>query len=168
MLEVLDELGVRPHRISGTSIGAILGAIYASGRTAREMRDAISELTATPKSLKEALEAKQLPGWVDFIGVELGRGSLLKIDRFLAALDDVIGVSRFEQLEIPLSVVAADFWRREEVVFGEKIRAQAPTILIEPEIRDVRVLEFHKADQIYEQARPARDELKRRLATLLV
>jgi NTE family protein len=37
MLEVLDELGVRPHRISGTSIGAIMGALYSSGLTASEI-----------------------------------------------------------------------------------------------------------------------------------
>ena len=29
MLEALDELGVRPHRISGSSIGAVMGALYA-------------------------------------------------------------------------------------------------------------------------------------------
>ena len=31
MLEALDELGVTPHRVAGCSIGAVMGALYASG-----------------------------------------------------------------------------------------------------------------------------------------
>ncbi|MDX5152488.1 MAG: patatin-like phospholipase family protein, partial [Acidiferrobacterales bacterium] len=36
ILEVFDELGVRPYHIAGTSIGAILGALYSAGHTAQE------------------------------------------------------------------------------------------------------------------------------------
>ncbi len=248
MLEVLDELGIRPHMISGTSIGAIMGALYASGLSAREMREGIDELTASPGSIKEFIDARQLPAWIEFIGVDLGRGSLLKVDRFLTELEKVIGVSTFEELPIALKVVASDFWARKEVVFesgpiipavaasfalpgifrpvvldgrvlvdggsvnplpydllldecdivvaidvtgtrtpkedllpsysetmfntfqiaektilNEKMKARPPSIYIEPEIEDVRVLEFHKADQIHEQSRPARDRLRREL-----
>ena len=248
MLEVLDELGIRPHMISGTSIGAIMGALYASGLSAREMREGIDELTASPSSIKEFIDARQLPAWIEFIGVDLGRGSLLKVDRFLTELEKVIGVSTFEELPIALKVVASDFWARKEVVFesgpiipavaasfalpgifrpvvldgrvlvdggsvnplpydllldecdivvaidvtgtrtpkedllpsysetmfntfqiaektilNEKMKARPPSIYIEPEIEDVRVLEFHKADQIHEQTRPARDRLRREL-----
>ena len=42
MLEVFDELGIRPKLIAGTSIGAIFGAAYASGLSASEIR-AITE-----------------------------------------------------------------------------------------------------------------------------
>lgn len=38
MLEAFDELGIRPKIIAGTSIGAVFGAAYASGMTAREIR----------------------------------------------------------------------------------------------------------------------------------
>ena len=51
----------------------------------------------------------------------------------------------------------------EETILNEKMKARPPSIYIEPEIEDVRVLEFHKADQIYEQTRPARDRLRREL-----
>jgi len=251
MLEVFDELGVTPHMISGTSIGAIIGALYAAGHTAAQLREAIGELTATPKSLKEWVQAKQLPAWLDFIDVDLGRSSLLTVDKFLSELEESLGVSTFEKLSIPLVVVAADFWAREEVVFdsgpiipaiaasfalpgifkpvvigdrvlvdggsvnplpydlllddcdivvaidvigkrrpgaelipsysetlfntfqiaekailNEKIKASAPTIYIEPEIHDARVLEFNKADQIYEQSKPAQDLLRRELGAL--
>ena len=39
VLEALDELGVRPDVISGTSIGALLGAGYASGMSGKDIRE---------------------------------------------------------------------------------------------------------------------------------
>ncbi len=39
VLETLDELGVRPAAIAGTSIGAIIGAAYAAGYSGRQLRD---------------------------------------------------------------------------------------------------------------------------------
>ena len=97
MLEVLDELGVRPHRISGTSIGAIMGALYSSGRTASEIHEGIGELTATPRTLKELFEARKLPSWIEIIDIDVARGSLLQVDRSLEKLQAVIGVSQFEE-----------------------------------------------------------------------
>ena len=38
VLEALDELGVKPVALAGTSIGAIIGAAYASGIDARHVR----------------------------------------------------------------------------------------------------------------------------------
>src|SRR6476661_11298712 len=38
MLEVFDELGLKPQVIAGTSIGAVFGAAYASGLSARLIR----------------------------------------------------------------------------------------------------------------------------------
>ena len=41
ILETLDDLGVRPSVISGTSMGAVIGALYASGLSGRQIRDLI-------------------------------------------------------------------------------------------------------------------------------
>ena len=38
VLEAIDELGVRPVAIAGTSIGAFVGAGYAAGVSGRDMR----------------------------------------------------------------------------------------------------------------------------------
>src|ERR1700685_398501 len=38
ILEALDELGIKPRAISGTSIGAIVGAAYVSGIEAAHLR----------------------------------------------------------------------------------------------------------------------------------
>jgi len=46
MLEALDQLGVRPSIIAGTSMGAIIGALYASGISGREMMRIPAKMTA--------------------------------------------------------------------------------------------------------------------------
>ena len=38
MLEALDELGLKPVAIAGTSIGSIVGAAYAAGMTGADIR----------------------------------------------------------------------------------------------------------------------------------
>ena len=47
MLEVFDELGIRPHRLAGTSIGAVMGTLYAAGMSAREIRELVDRLTVS-------------------------------------------------------------------------------------------------------------------------
>src|ERR1043166_305587 len=41
MLEALDEIGLRPACVAGTSIGAVIGVLYCSGRSGREIREFI-------------------------------------------------------------------------------------------------------------------------------
>jgi NTE family protein len=117
VLQVLDDLGVHVTAISGTSIGAVIGSLYASGMTAREVRQSIDDLRAMPKSLEEAMQSKRLFGWYDLLGLEFGRSHLLEAESFISELQQLLGVDKFEELKIPLQVVAADFWGRKEVVF---------------------------------------------------
>jgi NTE family protein len=44
ILEAFDELGIKPSIIAGTSIGSIMGACYASGMAASELRQFVIEL----------------------------------------------------------------------------------------------------------------------------
>ncbi|MEN6421951.1 MAG: patatin-like phospholipase family protein, partial [Smithella sp.] len=44
VLETLDDLGIKPDIISGTSMGAIIGALYASGMSGKEIRERISRI----------------------------------------------------------------------------------------------------------------------------
>ena len=46
VLEAFDDLGLKPARIAGTSIGAILGAAYASGHSGEEIRRIVVETFA--------------------------------------------------------------------------------------------------------------------------
>lgn len=117
MLEVLDELGITPHRIAATSIGAIIGVLYAAGKSGREIRALIDELTVSEQeSWLDALSEQNVLRWLNFLLPESRRGGLLNPDGFIEFLDETVGVKRFDQLRIPLRMVATDFWGREAVV----------------------------------------------------
>ena len=54
VLEALDELGVKPALIAGTSIGAILGAAYASGMSGAANSRTIARICFYKKSNSDA------------------------------------------------------------------------------------------------------------------
>ena len=108
MLEVLDELKIRPHRIAGTSIGAVMGALYASGMSGQAIRQLIERLTVTEnESWFTSLFEEDVGHWWDFLELQLGKGGLVDTDPFMAFLQKTLGVTRFDELKIPLKVVAA-------------------------------------------------------------
>jgi NTE family protein len=51
----------------------------------------------------------------------------------------------------------------QKSIISEKLRRIQPDVYITPEIIDVDILEFYKAEQIYEQAKPARQKLMQAL-----
>ena len=249
VFEVLDALELRPHRISGASIGAIMGSLYAAGLSASEIHDALDSITkARDETWFEALLSRELFRWIRFVEPGAARGGVARSDAFIEFLKETAGVSRFDELAIPLQVVATDFWNREMVVFdsgelwpavqasmavpglfkpvshqdrllvdggltnpvpfdlledcdliiavdvlgtrtpegfeeapssmdnifntfqimqsaifAEKMKRLQPDILVQPEIKDVRVLDFYRFEEIFEQGRPAQDALEAEL-----
>jgi NTE family protein len=118
-LETLDECGVKPSVIAGTSMGAIVGVLYASGKSPADIRQSIEKhMLAGKNRFKEALARKsELLQWLKMVKLERGRGGLLQADAFLHFLLKEIHVFSFEELRIPCRVIATDFWTGHEVVF---------------------------------------------------
>ena len=117
VLEAFDELGVRPVAIAGTSIGAVVGAAYAAGMPAAAIRRfALEVLRDTPKVMRRlmALELGRVRKTGFFASLPMQADALAIADEFLI---DVIP-DDFNDLKIPLKVVATDYWAREEVVFS--------------------------------------------------
>lgn len=119
MLQVLDEEGIRPDIISGTSMGAILGALYASGRSGESIREVIEKNTLSGEhGLKEVFEKKNaILRWLKAVKVSWSGKGMLNADGFISDLMEEINVGTFEELEIPLVVIATDFNSGEEVIF---------------------------------------------------
>ncbi len=119
ILEALDDLGIKPSLLAGTSMGAIIGALYASGMSGKEIRERINQHLILKDDTWRDIIAKKadLLKWVTAFSAEFQRGGLLKTQRFFEYLFSEIGKRTFEELEIPLLVVAADYWAKEEVVF---------------------------------------------------
>lgn len=120
ILEVFDELGIRPYCMTGTSIGAIMGALYASGHSAAHIVKMIHKLIAPPNSkLIDLIRKKESLKFLEMIDPHLSfkPKGLLKGEKLLSFLYDHMKVATFEELKIPLKVVATDFWRHQQVVF---------------------------------------------------
>lgn len=119
MLEVFDELGIQPKLIAGTSIGAMFGAAYASGYRARDIRAITQDALRQRFDLLRQLFMARSDPVQKVLGLGLRRSALLKPE---VLLDLIIppGVARtFEGLEIPLRVVASDFFAQEQVVIDK-------------------------------------------------
>ncbi len=119
ILQVLDDLQIRPAVISGTSMGAIVGALYASGMSAREIREVVERrLILKNDTWRDVIEKREdLLKWVYAFKPDFSGSGLINVQGILSYLLNNIKVDRFEDLDIPLLVVAADYWSAEEVVF---------------------------------------------------
>ncbi len=119
VLEALDELGVRPSIIAGTSMGAIVGALYASGISGREIKERVKRhIILRDDTWRDVIEKRtDLLKWLNVFSADFSRGGFIKAQGFFKYLLSEIRKSTFEELEIPLLVIAADFWTAEEVVF---------------------------------------------------
>ena len=118
IFEALEELGIRPYRMAGTSIGAVMGVLYASGMTSGDIRALVDELTVSrDESWLESLFNERLIKWLEFFDLSNSDGGLVSTRGFVDYLLETMGKTRFDELEIPLKIIATDFWEREQVVF---------------------------------------------------
>lgn len=119
MLEAFEELGLRPSVVTGTSIGAIIGACYCAGCSAGGIRAAIEKMTLMQSDTFDTLVSeKNILKWLEFIEFNYRSGGVLKADRFIQFLLEQIKVETFEELAVPLTVVAADLWKRQPRLFS--------------------------------------------------
>lgn len=111
VLEVFDELGIKPAVISGTSIGAIMGAAYASGMSGMEIRERAVEFYSQRRAVLARLWRARPVQFTDLIR---GRFLQTQFDPELVLDSFVPGIETlpltFEGLKIPLKVVACDFY----------------------------------------------------------
>ncbi len=253
MIEALDELGVKPSIIAGSSIGAVVGAFYAAGFSAKEMKEILNQLI-NPKSdsVFDFLLKSDIVKLFTMFDPQFIKSGFIKGEKFQKYMESHLKVSRFEELKIPLKIVATDYWQKEAVIFEkgdliqpikasyslpglftpvkiknrilidggavnplpfdlimdncditiaidvtafkaqneseipptfdsvfttyqtmqnsiikERLKFLKPDIYIRPEIYDVRVFDFVKANLIFKQAESAKDELKKKLEVLI-
>ena len=110
VIEELDAAGARPEAIAGTSMGALIGACMAAGMTGAEIRDHACGLSSNIARIG----ARMLRGasWGDLgLSFFLDPAEILKIV-LPDALPDLI-----EDLDIPFTAVATDFYRQSETRF---------------------------------------------------
>lgn len=100
VLKVLEEEGIPVRVVTGTSVGALIGAAYCSGAT-------VAELEEVARSVR----------FTSFARWTLSRCGFASNDRMVTFLTRILKVRTFEELSIPLGVTATDFNTGEGVVF---------------------------------------------------
>ena len=102
VLKVLEEEGIAVDFVAGTSVGAIIGAGYCSGMTAAELSDLARTLRLS-----------------SFARLTLSRYGFYNNDRMVRFFERVLKQHTFEDLKIPLAIVATEFRTGEPAVFTE-------------------------------------------------
>jgi NTE family protein len=102
VLDVLDRAGLEPAVVTGTSAGALVGALYAAGRTPSE----ISKLAHTLR-------------WARLVRPARTRRALFETSRLGAFLDEVLGGREIEDLSLPYAAVACDLTTGDRVVMRD-------------------------------------------------
>lgn len=132
-LKAIEESGIRIDYIGGTSMGAIIGALYASGYSPEELDSIFSEtnfnkliqdeIPRTAKSFHEKKESEKYAVILPFDDFKLGLPSGLSrgqnVYNLLAKLTTHIDVTDFSKLPIPFFCVATNVETGEEVILDE-------------------------------------------------
>ena len=100
LLKALKEHGIEADRVAGSSIGALVGALYANGNSTDDMMDFFRE---TPL-FQYSFFALGKPGFID-------------TEKFVSIFERYFPKDSFAALEKPLYVVATDMLHGQEKVF---------------------------------------------------
>lgn len=118
VMEALDEMGVVPVRIAGTSIGAIIGGGAAAGLTGREMRAHMEEVLSPRIDLVRQLFAARAEPVATILKFFPIRSSFFNAESLMDLLLPKAVPKSFADLKTPLAVVATDFYAQEQCVFS--------------------------------------------------
>jgi NTE family protein len=128
VIQALEEHGIRPDVIAGTSAGSIVGALYADGCTPAEI-----------------IELFNKASFSKFASFSHSRDGLFKIDNFKKSLKAKLKARTFEELKIPTYINATDMLHGKNVFFNSGplldviIASCSVPIIFEPiEIDDIR------------------------------
>lgn len=146
VLHAFDDLGLKPERIAGSSIGALMAAGYAAGLDARDIEEFTLDALANRRLVMGRLWKTRPPTFAEFLaegGLRLGQ---LNAERVVTAFLPLELPLHFEGLAIPLTVMATDFYAGEECrITGGDLRSAigasaALPAIFRPVTRDGRVL----------------------------
>jgi NTE family protein len=113
VIQVLEENGIKPDLVAGTSAGSVVAALYASGKTGAELG-----------VLAESMDESAFTDWT-----YPGRG-LIRGEALAKYVRDNTGGRSIEQMRVPLGIVATDLDNGQAILFqvgdpGVAVRASS-------------------------------------------
>ena len=139
VLKVIDSLGIKVDYIAGTSMGAIVGGLYASGYNAEQLDSIFSKIDVdallqdyTPRESKSFYEKRNdeiyaltLPFNKFKLGLPSGLSKGLYNFNLISSLTQQVSHIRdFDELPIPFLCIATDAETGEKVVLDSGVLAQ--------------------------------------------
>jgi NTE family protein len=131
VIQALNEAGIFPEVISGTSAGALVGVLYADGYS--------------PKEIMKIMNANSR---LHYIRPTVPREGLLQISGIIRILKDSLRAKTFEELKIPLFVTATNlnYGRIEYFSSGELIQPVIASASIPVLFKPVIINNSHYVD----------------------
>ncbi len=115
VIQVLEEVGIRPVLVAGTSAGSLVAAMYASGKTGAQLQQ-----------LSETMEEAAIADWT----LPLFNRGVFRGEALARYVNTQVGGRLIENLPLPLGIVATDLHRGNSVLFqrgdtGAAVRASS-------------------------------------------
>lgn len=103
VLKVLDDIGLKPDVITGTSMGSLIGAMYAAGRKPDEIEDIAKSIDK-----KEALK---------LFSITLNGAGFIDGRKITQLLSTIIKTKNIEDMPIPFGCTACNIINGKEILF---------------------------------------------------
>ena len=115
VIQALEEAGIRPELVAGTSAGSLVAALYASGKNSAQL-----------KKIADSMEEAEITDWMIPI---LNRGAL-RGEALARYVNTQVSGQTIEGMKIPLGIVATDLQSGEAMLFrrgstGTAVRASS-------------------------------------------
>ena len=115
VIQVLEEAGLRPDFVAGTSAGSVVAALYASGKTGAQLQQ-----------IGESMEEAAITDWT----LPVFNSGLVRGDALAKYVNQQVGGRSIENMAVPLGIVATDLYSGEMMVFqrgntGTAVRASS-------------------------------------------
>lgn len=144
-LKATEHLNIIPSYISGSSAGAIVGAMYCSGMTLEQIEKTLIDVRLIRLFTDPLSMLKKIKSCRDIKGLISNLELIISKENFYKLLKEVIPVKRFEELKIPLVVNTYDLKNRKvvyidrgEVAEGVLLSCLHP-LLFTPYLKDGRL-----------------------------
>jgi NTE family protein len=116
MLEVFDEMGLRPAVIAGCSMGALVGACYAGGMSGKDLREHALQLLSNRIEFAKYVFGSRKTKITDLLSLKSFSALHLSGEKLAdLALPDFLP-KQIEDTTIPLKLITTDFEQMVEVV----------------------------------------------------